>query len=53
MDYEALAENIGEVREVLRAMVAGLIADGFSEDQSRRLVVAMMEHNEDEEEVEE
>ena len=37
-----LADSIEEMREVLRAMVAGLIADGFTEEQAREIVVSII-----------
>ena len=39
IDFEALAESIDSMREIFRAMVAGLIEDGFTEEQARALVV--------------
>ncbi len=41
LDYEELAAAVAGMREALRAMVAGLVADGFSDEQARQLVVAM------------
>lgn len=43
-DYSELAKSIEQTREVLRAVVAGLVADGFTDEQARSLVVSMMEH---------
>jgi hypothetical protein len=40
--YEELASGLDDMREVARAMVAGLVADGFSEEQARWLVVGIM-----------
>lgn len=37
--YEDFAKALDEIRENLRAMVAGLMADGFTEEQARELVV--------------
>jgi uncharacterized membrane protein YebE (DUF533 family) len=48
IDYEELAANIEQMREIFRALVAGLIADGFTDDQARALVVAMITRNNDE-----
>jgi uncharacterized membrane protein YebE (DUF533 family) len=42
MDFDELAKAIEEMREVLRAMVAGLVADGFTDEQARALVVSVM-----------
>jgi hypothetical protein len=39
IDFEALAESIDSMREIFRAMVAGLMEDGFTEEQARALVV--------------
>jgi hypothetical protein len=41
-DYQELADNLDQMREILRAMVAGLIADGFTEQQARELVVSVV-----------
>lgn len=41
IDYEELAKGISEMREAFRAMVAGLVEDGFTEQQARELVVAI------------
>ena len=48
IDYEELASNIEQMREIFRALVAGLIADGFTDEQARALVVAMITRNNDE-----
>lgn len=48
IDYEELAANIEQMREIFRALVAGLIADGFTDEQARALVVAMITRNNDE-----
>jgi uncharacterized membrane protein YebE (DUF533 family) len=39
IDFEELAGSIENMREIFRAMVAGLMADGFTEEQARALVV--------------
>lgn len=39
--YEELAEGIDLMREHIRAMVAALVADGFTDAQARELVVAI------------
>ncbi len=39
IDYEELAGSIDQMREIFRAMVAGLMEDGFTEEQARALVV--------------
>ena len=41
MDYEELAAAVEEMREAFRAFVAGLIEDGFTEEQARALVVGI------------
>lgn len=41
-DYEELAANVEEMREIFRAMVNGLTADGFTEEQARALVVSII-----------
>jgi uncharacterized membrane protein YebE (DUF533 family) len=41
INYEELASNIEQMREIFRALVAGLVADGFTDEQARALVVAM------------
>ena len=42
MDYAALAEAIDEMRESLRACVAALMEDGYTEEQARTLIVDSM-----------
>lgn len=37
-DYAMLAEGLDEIREMLRAMVAAIVADGFTEEQARSIV---------------
>ena len=39
IDFEELAASIENMREIFRAMVAGLMDDGFTEEQARALVV--------------
>jgi len=39
IDFDELASSIENMREIFRAMVAGLMADGFTEEQARALVV--------------
>jgi uncharacterized membrane protein YebE (DUF533 family) len=41
-DYQELAQNVEDMREILRAMVAGLIADGFSDQQAREIVLSVI-----------
>ena len=36
-----MAANIEAMREIYRAMVAGLVADGFTDEQARALIVAI------------
>ena len=40
--YEDLADALDEVREELGAMVAGLVSEGFTDEQARWLVVGAM-----------
>ena len=49
VNFGELAEAIGEMREMYRAMIAGLVADGFSDEQARRIVVAITERKDPEE----
>lgn len=39
--FEQFAQAIDEIRELLRAMVAGLVADGFTDEQAREIVTGM------------
>lgn len=39
-DWQGIAVALDQLREVLRAMVAGLVDDGFTPEQARELVVA-------------
>jgi hypothetical protein len=41
VDFEALAAGVAEMREAVRAMVAGLMTDGFSEEQARDIVAGI------------
>lgn len=41
LDYQELADGLDEMREVLRAMVSGLVADGFSEQQARDIATSV------------
>jgi hypothetical protein len=45
VDYGELAEGIENLRESLRAMVKGLMADGFSENQAREIVTGVFASN--------
>jgi hypothetical protein len=38
VDFHEVAQGVDEFREVVRALVAGLIADGFTEREARALV---------------
>ena len=40
-DFSQVAEAVEESREVIRALVAGLIADGFDDAQARDIVAGM------------
>lgn len=41
-DTVALATAVDEIRETLRAVVAGLMNDGFSEEQARAIATGIM-----------
>ena len=41
-DIENLADSIDNVREALGAMVAALVADGFTDEQAREIVTSLM-----------
>jgi hypothetical protein len=41
LDYEALAQGVEAFREMIRANVAAMEADGFTPREARRLVVAL------------
>jgi hypothetical protein len=41
IDFEALAQGVDEMREVMRSMVAGLVADGFDDAQARDIVAGL------------
>jgi hypothetical protein len=42
VDYKTLADGIEKLRETLRAMVAGIMAEGFTEEQARDITVAVL-----------
>jgi uncharacterized membrane protein YebE (DUF533 family) len=46
MDYEEFAAGLDEFREAVQAMVAAFQADGFTEEQARRLIVSAFEMQE-------
>lgn len=50
IDYETLANAMDEMREVLRSMVAGLVADGFTDREAHAIVAKMMGYPPEEEE---
>ena len=37
LDYVEFASALDTIRELLRATVVGLVADGFSEEQARQI----------------
>lgn len=37
-DFNQLAAGVDELREALQAMVAGLVADGFTDEQARDII---------------
>lgn len=41
LNYESLAQSVEQVREVMKAMVAGLVADGFSDEQARDIIAGL------------
>lgn len=41
-DPLAILDALNELRETLRGMVAGLITDGFTDEQARVLVVRIL-----------
>lgn len=41
-DVTALAEAVDQIRETIRAVVAGLMSDGFSEEQARAITTGIM-----------
>jgi len=41
VNYVELAESIDNLRETLRAMVAAVMADGFTEEQAREIVTGV------------
>lgn len=41
INYEELAQGIEQMREMIRAMVAGLVADGFTDEQARAIIAGM------------
>lgn len=45
LDYEELAQNMDEMREVVRAMVVGLMSDGFLEVEARAIVAGIFASN--------
>lgn len=46
IDYIELAENMDSMREVLRVVIAGLVADGFTDEQARRIIVGSFDNKE-------
>ena len=42
LDFKALAETVDDMREMTRALVAGLVADGFTEREARTVVTSML-----------
>lgn len=54
LDYETLAQAIDATRETVRALVVGLMADGFSDSEARDIVAGLFRNlrrtDEDEEE---
>jgi hypothetical protein len=42
VDFAAIAEATEQARELVNAVVAGFMADGFTPDQARRLAVEFL-----------
>lgn len=38
VDYSQLAQSVEEFREIINALVAGLVTDGFTDREARALV---------------
>lgn len=47
IDAEALASAVDVVRETMRAFVAGLVEDGFTDEQARDIVAGSLRHRND------
>ena len=45
MDYTELASGIDNLRETLRAMVSGVMQEGFNEEQAREIVAGVFASN--------
>lgn len=45
IDFEDLAQATESMREVLGVMVAGLVTDGFTDEQARAIVTSLMVMN--------
>jgi hypothetical protein len=43
IDYAELADRLDEVRETLTVMVAGITADGFTDEQARVIVASIFQ----------
>lgn len=41
VDYEKVAKGAEQMREVIHAMVAALVADGFSDEQAREIIAGL------------
>lgn len=41
VDYAAMAEGLDELREALRSMKAGIMAEGFSEEQACDIIAGI------------
>ena len=41
IDFSDVAHGVEEMRETFRAMVAGLIADGFTDEQARDIIAGI------------
>lgn len=46
-DWEALAQGLADLRELLQSMVAGLVADGFTDREAREIVTALLRQQQD------
>lgn len=45
LDYDTLAEAVDQMREAMRAAVAGLVADGFTKREAHALVAGVFAGN--------
>lgn len=41
VDYAGIAEGLDELRECLRIMSAGIVSEGFTDEQAREIVTSI------------